>query len=90
MAWSHPPTGHLAVDSWSIWFAPVCSTTRCRRRRTSTNFLAASLGYIHAEFAFKDAIRTARKSGTSDSEIAHIIGYSVPMLEAVAGRARQS
>jgi hypothetical protein len=52
--------------------------------------LAASLGYVRAKFAFEDAIRTARKSGTSDSEIAHIIGYSVPMLEAVAGRARRS
>jgi hypothetical protein len=50
--------------------------------------LATSLGYIRAKFAFKEAIRTARKSGTSDSEIAHTIGYSVPMLEAIAGRRR--
>jgi hypothetical protein len=50
--------------------------------------LATSLGYVRAKFAFEEAIRTARKSGTSDSEIAHIIGYSVPMLEAVAGRER--
>jgi hypothetical protein len=52
--------------------------------------LAASLGYVRAKFAFEDAIRTARKSGTSDSEIAHVIGYSVPMLEAVAGSPRPS
>ena len=50
--------------------------------------LATSLGYVRAKFAFEEAIRTARKSGTSDSEIAHIIGYSVPMLEAVAGKHR--
>ena len=50
--------------------------------------LATSLGYVLARRAFEDAIRTARKSGTSDSEIAHIIGYSVPMLEAVAGKHR--
>jgi hypothetical protein len=48
--------------------------------------LATSLGYVRAKFAFEEAIRTARKSGASDSEIAHIIGYSVPTLEAVAGR----
>ena len=40
------------------------------------------------KFAFEEAIRAARKAGTSNSEIAHIIGYSVPMLEAVAGLRR--
>jgi hypothetical protein len=50
--------------------------------------LATSLGYVRAKFAFEDAIRTARKAGASDGEIAHLIGYSVPMLEAVAGPPR--
>jgi hypothetical protein len=50
--------------------------------------LSTSLGYARAKFAFEDAIRTARKSGTSDGEIAHIIGYSVPTLEAIAGKQR--
>ena len=52
--------------------------------------LATSLAYVRAKFAFEDAIRTARNSGTMDSEIARVLGFSVPMVEAVAGRARQS
>jgi hypothetical protein len=50
--------------------------------------LVTSLAYVRAKFAFEDAIRTARNAGTSDSEIAHIIGYNVPMLEGVAGKQR--
>jgi hypothetical protein len=38
--------------------------------------------------AFEDAVRVARNAGTPDTEIAHVIGYSVPMLEAVAGKRR--
>jgi hypothetical protein len=49
--------------------------------------LATSLAYVRARFAFEAAIRTARNAG-SDEEIAHVMGLSVPKVEAVAGRRR--
>jgi hypothetical protein len=43
---------------------------------------------VSARFEFDRAVRTAREEGLSDEEIAHLIGFSVAMVEAVSGTRR--
>jgi hypothetical protein len=45
--------------------------------------LKTSAEDVSARFEFDRAVRTARN--LSDEEIAHLIGFSVAMIEAVAG-----
>jgi hypothetical protein len=52
----------------------------------ATRLLDTSSVYVAARFEFDRAVRSARKDGISDEEIAHLIGFSVAMVEAVAGR----
>jgi hypothetical protein len=55
---------------------------------TATRLLETSAEYVSARFEFDRAVRTARTGGMSDEEIAHLIGFSVAMVEAVAGKRR--
>jgi len=50
--------------------------------------LETSSEYVSARFEFDRAVRTAREEGLSDEEIAHLIGFSVAMVEAVSGTRR--
>jgi hypothetical protein len=45
--------------------------------------LRSSAGYATARLAFANAIVIARRAGETDEEIAHVTGYTVPMIRAV-------
>ena len=51
--------------------------------------LETSSTYVSARFEFDRAIRAAREDGVTDEEVAHTIGFSVAMVEAVAGKHRR-
>jgi hypothetical protein len=44
--------------------------------------LDTSFQYVQAKRAFDTAIAAARRSGMPDSEIAHVTGLTVPIIEA--------
>ncbi len=48
--------------------------------------LDTSSDYVAARFAFDRAVTSARRQGMSDEEIAHLTGFTVPMVQAVSGR----
>jgi hypothetical protein len=50
--------------------------------------IETSTAYVKARFAFEEAIHSARRDGLSDEQIAHLLGFSLAMVEAVAGRRR--
>jgi hypothetical protein len=45
--------------------------------------LESSAAYATAKLAFANAIVIARRAGETDEEIAHVTGYTVPMILAV-------
>src|SRR5438876_6932492 len=51
----------------------------------SERLLSTSTAYVSAKFELERAIRDARGSGFSDDDIARLLGFSRPMIEAVAG-----
>ena len=55
---------------------------------TATRLLETGAAYVSARFKFDRAVRTAREIGMSDVEVAHLIGFSVAMVDAVAGKQR--
>jgi hypothetical protein len=55
---------------------------------TADRLLSTSAAYVSAKFEFERAIADARKDGLADEEIAHLVGFSQTMIEAVAGRSR--
>jgi hypothetical protein len=54
----------------------------------TTRLLETSSNYVAARFDFDRAIRAARHQGMTDEDIAHAVGFSLPMIEAVSGRHR--
>ena len=45
--------------------------------------LRSSAAYAKARLAFANAIVIAQRAGETDEEIAHVTGYTVPMIRAV-------
>ena len=59
------------------WF-PTCVDDQQRQE-----LLRSSLTYAAAKLAFANAIVIAQRAGETDDEIAHVTGYTVPMIRAV-------
>jgi hypothetical protein len=55
---------------------------------TAHRLLDTSSTYVSARFEFDRAVKSARHEGLTDEEIARLIGFSVAMVEAVAGKRR--
>jgi hypothetical protein len=55
---------------------------------TADRLLTTSAAYVSAKFEFERAISDARRDGLPDEEIARLVGFSRPMIEAVAGKGR--
>ena len=45
--------------------------------------LRSSAVYVTARLSFANAIVIAQRAGETDEEIAHVTGYTVPMIRAV-------
>jgi hypothetical protein len=58
-------------------------------RRSSAAYATAKLAFANAiaieqaKLAFANAIVIAQRAGETDEEIAHVTGYTVPMIRAV-------
>ena len=49
----------------------------------SRELLRSSAAYATAKLSFANAIVIAQRAGETDEEIAHVTGYTVPMIRAV-------
>jgi predicted transcriptional regulator len=47
------------------------------------DLLRSSAAYAFATLSFANAIVIAQRAGETDEEIAHVTGYTVPMIRAV-------
>ena len=50
---------------------------------STSTLLVTSTGAPSTQLAFANAIVIAQRAGETDEEIAHVTGYTVPMIRAV-------